>query len=371
MSEQPSLSATPINQSGDAAEQADVSDDPPSMNPQATAAQQNGRPLADAAGDAPLFQRFRAALGLSSSSSGREDLEDVLAKDELSGQKFSPAERDMLRNIMRLRELRVDDVMVPRADIDAVDQSTGLGEALRLFEQSGHSRMPVYRESLDDPIGFLHIKDVMALITTHGHVAPPEEGRRRKKMPADLDLRQVDLARPIGELDIVRQLIFVPPSMAAQDLMTRMQATRIQMALVIDEYGGTDGLVSIMDVLETVFGELDDEHDEPEGDLIVDAGDGAFIADSRAEMEDVVARVGPAFVIAEKADDEDFDTIGGYVFAVLGRVPTRGEVIRGFGPFEIEVLDADPRRIRRVKIYPKRASAERAKRRRPSPTANS
>jgi CBS domain containing-hemolysin-like protein len=320
----------------------------------------------EAAAPRTLTGVIRQIFGLRNRSTGRQDLEEVLAKDELSGQTFSPEERDMLRNIMRLRELRVVDFMVPRADIDAVDEDTTLGEVLRLFEESGHSRMPVYRETLDDPTGFLHIKDVMALMTTEGHVEPPQDGRRRKKFPADLDLRQVDLARPISELGILRQLIFVPPSMAAQDLMTRMQAARVQMALVIDEYGGTDGLASIMDVLETVVGELDDEHDEPEGELILAAGEGVFTADARAEMDDVIKMLGAEFVVPGMEQEEDFDTIGGYVFSVIGRVPTRGELIRGFGPYEIEVLDADPKRIRHLKIYHARGSADRAKRRRTS-----
>ena len=177
---------------------------------------------------------------------------------------FSPGERAMLNNILRLREVRVEDVMVPRADIEAVEINTTLGDLMNLFEQSGHSRMPVYAETLDDPRGMVHIRDVVAHIT---RARPRQEGARARKPAAGgrrLDLANVDLAKTIGELSLIRTVLFVPPSMLASDLMARMQATRTQMALVIDEYGGTDGLVSLEDIVEMVVGDIEDEHDDDE-----------------------------------------------------------------------------------------------------------
>ena len=202
-------------------------------------------------GGPSLFQRIAHFFRPRNGSSLREDLADALAESEADGASFSAGERAMLHNILRLREVRVEDVMVPRADIEAVDLSTTLGELLKLFEQSGHSRMPVYSETLDDPRGMVHIRDVLAHITK---VARVKKGRATRKAPVTtaLDLAQVDLARTIGDLDLIRPVLFVPPSMLASDLMGRMQTTRTQMALVIDEYGGTDGLASLEDIVEMV-----------------------------------------------------------------------------------------------------------------------
>jgi len=257
----------------------------------------------------------------------------------------SPAERAMLNNILRLREVRVEDVMVPRADIEALDVSTKLGDLMTVFEQSGHSRMPVYSETLDDPRGMIHIRDVLAHIT---RTARAKKGRQtRKPGPAPLDLSNVDLNRSIGELNLMRTVLFVPPSMLASDLMARMQAARTQMALVIDEYGGTDGLVSLEDIVEMVVGDIEDEHDE-DVPLITKTGDGIYLVDAKAEIDDVAKVIGEDFAPGEHG--EYVDTIGGMIFNALGRVPARGEVVQAIPGFEFHVLDADPRRVKRVRI---------------------
>jgi CBS domain containing-hemolysin-like protein len=286
----------------------------------------------------------------------REDLTDALAESAADAEAFSPAERAMLNNILRLREVRVEDVMVPRADIEAVEISIPLGELLNIFEQSGHSRMPVYSETLDDPRGMVHIRDVLAHITL---TARPKKGRASKKPVAGntpLDLANVDLGRSIGELNLIRTVLFVPPSMLASDLMARMQAARTQMALVIDEYGGTDGLASLEDIVEMVVGDIEDEHDE-DVPLITQAADGAFIVDAKAEIDDVAKLIGGDFAPGEHG--EYVDTIGGLIFNALGRVPTRGEVVQAVPGFEFHVLDADPRRVKRVRIVETKADRRR------------
>ncbi len=293
-----------------------------------------------------LFDRMLGLFRQRNGTSLREEIAGALAETASDAESFSPGERAMLNNILRLREVRVEDVMVPRADIEAVEIGTTLGDLLGTFEQSGHSRMPVYAETLDDPRGMVHIRDVLAHITKSGSV---KKGRATRKTPTptQLDLAQVDLTRTIGDLNLIRPVLFVPPSMLASDLMGRMQATRTQMALVIDEYGGTDGLASLDDIVEMVVGDIEDEHDDDEP-MITQAGDGVFIVDGKAEIDDVAKMIGEDFAAGEHG--EYVDTIGGMIFNTLGRVPARGEVVQAIPGFEFHVLDADPRRVKRVRI---------------------
>lgn len=293
-----------------------------------------------------LFDRVLGLFRQRNGTSLREEIAGALAETTSDAGSFSPGERAMLNNILRLREVRVEDVMVPRADIEAVEITTTLGDLLGLFEQSGHSRMPVYSETLDDPRGMVHIRDVLAHITK---VARVKKGRTSRKTPATtlLDLAQVDLGRTIGDLNLIRPVLFVPPSMLASDLMGHMQTTRTQMALVIDEYGGTDGLASLEDIVEMVVGDIEDEHDEDEP-LITQTGEGVFVVDGKAEIDEVAKMIGEDFTAGEHG--EYVDTIGGMIFNTLGRVPARGEVVQAIPGFEFHVLDADPRRVKRVRI---------------------
>lgn len=295
-----------------------------------------------------LFDRLAAMFSRRNGNTLREDLEDALSESPSEGEEFSPAERAMLNNILRLREVRVEDVMIPRADIEAVEVDTTIGELLAHLEKSGHSRMPVYKESLDDPKGMIHIRDVLAHIT---HSAIARRGRSKKAPidPAKLDLSAVDLNKPIGELNMIRPLLYVPPSMLASDLMQRMQATRMQMALVIDEYGGTDGLVSLEDIIEVVVGDIEDEYDD-DAPMVVAQEDGSFLVDGKADIEDVAKVIGDDFGPGEHGDY--VDTIGGMIFNALGRVPTRREIVQPIPGFEFHILEADPRRVRRVRIVP-------------------
>jgi CBS domain containing-hemolysin-like protein len=278
----------------------------------------------------------------------RADLKDVLDAMTPGESGFSPEESRMLKNILGLRERRVGDVMVPRADIIDVQQDIKLGELMRTFESAGHSRLVVYDDTLDDPVGMVHIRDLIAFMTKHATVDAEKNAKRKKPLPAGLDLKTINLAMPLSAAKIVREILFVPPSMRVIDLLARMQATRIHLALVIDEYGGTDGLVSIEDIVEQIVGEIADEHDEDELPAIVRQPDGSYIADARAPLEDVVAVVGNDFDLGDAA--EEVDTIGGYLVTCAGRLPLRGEIIPGPDLFEFEVLDADPRRVKRIRI---------------------
>ncbi|EKF57850.1 hemolysin-like protein [Agrobacterium albertimagni AOL15] len=307
----------------------------------------------------------------SSSTSLREDLTVALSADASLGEAFTPEERAMLNNILRFREVRVEDIMVPRVDIEAVDQSVTIGELMTIFDVSGRSRMPVYADTLDDPRGMVHIRDLLSYVTKQarsrrrvaakaangangGEKAEKVEKSAKPKM--DFDLARIDLSKTVAEAGIIRSILFVPPSMLASDLMSRMQAARTQMALVIDEYGGTDGLVSHEDIVEMVIGDIDDEHDDEEV-MFSRVSDDVIIADARVELEEIAEAIGPDFDIADRI--EDVDTLGGLIFSALGRIPARGEVVQAMPGFEFHILDADPRRIKRVRIGRKRAGARR------------
>jgi CBS domain containing-hemolysin-like protein len=305
--------------------------------------------------------RMMRALFSWKSNSARSDLQTVLENGSVGDGGFSAQERTMLTNILALRGRRVDDVMVPRADIITVQQDIPLGELITVFEGAGHSRLVVHNDTLDDPVGMVHIRDVIGYMVRRAQQGAAKS-KRKKPFPAGLDLKAIDLSVSLAEAKIIRELLFVPPSMPALDLLAKMQATRIHLALVIDEYGGTDGIVSMEDVVEEVFGEIEDEHDEDETPSIVRQPDGSFLADARAQLEDVVTTVGPDFDIGDIGDE--VDTLAGYVMTRAGRLPSRGQVVAGPGDFEIEVLDADPRRLKKVRITRHSARRERAARRR-------
>jgi CBS domain containing-hemolysin-like protein len=304
-------------------------------------------PPAREGGENWLVRAFRTLFGWKPGSI-RADLKDVLDAMTPGESGFSPEESRMLKNILGLRERRVGDVMVPRADIVAVQQDIKIGELVRVFEGAAHSRLVVYDDTLDDPVGMVHIRDLIGYMTTQAAVDPEKNAKRKKPLPAGLDLKAIDLAMPLSAAKIVREILFVPPSARVIDLLARMQAKQIHLALVVDEYGGTDGIVSIEDIVEQIVGDIADEHDEDEAVDVVRQPDGSYIADARAKLEDVVAIVGHEFDLGEAA--EEVDTLGGYLVTRAGRLPLRGEIIPGPDLFEFEVLDADPRRVKRVRI---------------------
>jgi hemolysin (HlyC) family protein len=298
-------------------------------------------------GEGWLARALRAIFGWKPSTI-RADLKDVL--ETPAGETgFSPTERRMLSNILGLRERRIVDVMVPRADIIGVQRDIALGELMRVFESAGHSRLVVYEDTLDDALGMVHIRDLVAFMTMRAAASAQANTKRKKPFPAGLDLKAIDLSMPLSGTKIIREILYAPPSMPVLDLLARMQTTRIHLALVIDEYGGADGVVSIEDIVEQIVGEISDEHDEDTLPGVVRQSDGSFLADARANLEDVTSIVGAEFDVGEVA--QEVDTLAGYVATRIGRVPVRGELVPGPGPFELEILDADPRRVKKVKIY--------------------
>ena len=262
-----------------------------------------------------------ASRGRNGDGTLRENLSELIEESEDERGSFNREERSMLTNILKLHRLRVDGVMVPRPDIVAVGADAPLDKVVETMREAFHSRLPVYRDTLDHVLGFVHIKDILAYW----------RGR------ADFDL-----------VGIAHEVMFVPPTMSVLDLLLRMRERRIHMALVVDEFGGTDGLVTIEDLVEEIVGEIEDEHDRTEEPAIEERPDGTLVADARADIDEFEARVGVDLLPEER--DEDVETLGGFVFSLFGRVPQRGELIVHPSGLEFEVLDADPRRVKRLRI---------------------
>jgi len=284
-----------------------------------------------------VINRVKALFGVTNLSL-RDEMEEAL-KDLGQDTDLTPQEREMLKNVLHLHELNVSDVMVPRSDIVGVSLDDTLGDVLKVFKDASHSRLPVYAESLDDPRGMVHIRDFLELVSHHLVNVPSEH--------------QVGwFGTTLSKTNIVRPVLFVPRSMPALELLVKMQAARTHMALVIDEYGGTDGLASIEDIVELIVGEIEDEHDDVEGPLISTAGEGLFIIDARAPMHEVEVALGRSF--DDLAEASSVDTIGGLVTTIAGRLMAKGELLRIDQQLIFEVVEADPRRLKVLKaIIPK------------------
>jgi magnesium and cobalt transporter len=242
---------------------------------------------------------------------------------------LDPHERGLIANVLRLRGTTADDVMVPRADIIAIRVDATMDEAVALFRREGHSRLPVFREQLDEIVGMVHVKDVLA------YVGRSDEFRLEP---------------------ILRRPLMVAPQIPVLDLLLQMRQARIHLALVVDEYGGIDGLVTIEDLVEEIVGDISDEHDAVLAPMVTERPDGALDIDARLPVEEFELRLGP--VLTEDERDADIDTVGGLVFTLAGRVPARGEVLGHPSGVEFRVLDADGRRIRRLRV--RRASSQQA-----------
>jgi CBS domain containing-hemolysin-like protein len=270
----------------------------------------------------------------------RESLEEVIEDSERESAALSAQERVMITNLLKFGELKVRDVMVPRAEIVAVDESINLADLLMLFREAQHSRLPMFRESLDDPTGLIHVKDVLGLLQAEASGA----------YCLSPNARITALRRPV---------LFAPPSMRALDLLLKMQASHTHLALVIDEYGGTDGLVSIEDIIEEIVGDIADEHDDVNGELKPD-GEG-YLADARMDLDDFKIQTGHDFLVEDGEDEveRDIDSLGGLVVSLLGRVPQRGEIVNHPDGSEFQVLEADPRRVRKLRVtLPKSRATE-------------
>jgi CBS domain containing-hemolysin-like protein len=311
-------------------------------------------------GNGGWLNALRGRLGLSQGVTLRDTIEDAL-KESLDGTTFSAAEREMLQRTLRFGTLRVDDIMVPRSDIIALDESDDVRTLLQNFDDAGVSRIPVFRETLDDPRGMIHIKDLLRWLMGDATGRPATEGRAptvagRPKLtepvadtPSAIDLGKADLGKSIASTKLRRPVLYVPASMPATNLLIRMQTTRIHMALVVDEYGGTDGLVTIEDLVEQIVGDIEDEHDEIEAaHIVVDANQGVTAA-ARTPVKELEERLKIKLLSPEQ--EEEIDTLGGLVFALVGHVPARGELVAHPSGIEFEVLDADARRIKRLRVH--------------------
>jgi magnesium and cobalt transporter len=252
----------------------------------------------------------------------REAIEELIEETPESDTPITDDQRVLLANILKLRDKTVADVMVPRTDIVSIAADIPLDEVVRLIQTEAHSRYPVYRESLDDVIGMIHIKDVLAYWGT---------------------------SKKFNLRDILRRVVFVAPTLPVLDMLLDMRRSRTHMALVVDEFGGTDGLLTIEDLVEEIVGEIEDEHDVAQAPTLVRRADGTIDVNGRTTIELLEQEIGPIL-----SDDErqEIDTLGGLIFSLLGRIPERGEVVRHPSGVEFEVLDVDPRRIRRLRVRP-------------------
>ncbi len=293
----------------------------------------SSRPVNGSRGEHSAFGGFRRWLRklfrrTNGDSQLRDTIEEIIGEieeaipEEAAATPIGDHERVLLGNILALRHLSADDVMVPRVDIVSVAIDTGLDELTRIMSAAAHSRLPVYRENLDDVLGFVHIKDV---------------------------LKQASSDRPFDLAKMLVTVLFVAPSMRALDLLMEMRLKRVHMALVVDEFGGIDGLITIEDLVEEIVGEIEDEHDVVDGPKLTRHPDGSLIADARATIEEFEELVGP--ILSEEERDEDVDTLGGLVSDLADRVPTRGElIVHEPSGVSFEVMEADPRRVKRLRV---------------------
>jgi CBS domain containing-hemolysin-like protein len=279
------------------------------------------------------FERLAARFGFAGSADPRTVIEEALADNE--GGEFSPAEQAMLRKTLNFGKLRIENTCVPRAEIVAVEDVMPMLAVLGTFSENGYSRLPVYRDSLDDPVGMVHVKDLMDWL--YARVCTQREATGG---------RCADITLPLRETGLIRDIIFAPPSMSALDLLVRMQKRHIHLALIVDEHGGTDGLVSIEDLVERIVGNIEDEHDTEDAPLIAEEA-GVLVVDARAGLGEIADKIGSPS-LADNANE--VLTLGGLVFTMLGRVPVNGEIVHHPAGVEFEILEADRRRVRKLKV---------------------
>lgn len=312
-----------------------------------------------------LWQRLRSRFGRSRDVGLRESLEGAIESHEAQnpGETVGEEAKSMMLNIIEFSGLRVDDVMVPRVDIVAVDEADSMQELLAKFIDANHSRMPVFRETLDGITGMIHVKDFLRWMAARGtpkrraaRTERPEKAERVR--PPGLSIAATALSTAVKQSGLNRDVLFVPPSMPATDLLVRMQASRTHLAIVIDEYGGTEGLVSIEDLVEVIVGDIADEHDTEEGLEIKPVEEGMYLADGRVDLAQLEAML--AVDLLPEDEEEEADTLAGLIFKIAGRVPARGEIIRHESGLEFEILDSDPRRVKRVRVNARSASPPRA-----------
>jgi CBS domain containing-hemolysin-like protein len=292
-----------------------------------------------------VINRLRTILSRRSDKGLRESLEGVIETHgaQQSEDNFGDDARSMIRNLIDFSDLRVDDVMVPRADIVALEDVATMHELLDTFTKANHSRVPIYHETLDNITGMIHVKDFLGWLAARG-------GKKKTKAAAGLSLPASDLASAIRQHgSLLRDVLFVPPSMPASDLLVQMKTSHVHLAIVIDEYGGTDGLASFEDLVEEIVGDISDEHDTDETALVAKQDDHTYVADARV----LISALDEMFKVDLLTDEEEdeADTLGGLVFEIAGRVPIRGEILRHPSGLEFEIMETDRRRVKKVRIH--------------------
>jgi CBS domain containing-hemolysin-like protein len=309
-----------------------------------------------------IWQRLRSRFGRGKDIGLRESLEGAIESHEAQnpGETVGREAKSMMLNIIEFSSLRVDDVMVPRVDIVAIDEADTMQDLLEKFIDANHSRVPVYRETLDGVTGMIHVKDFLRWLVARGakkrRTTKTEKNEKAEQATlAGLSIAAATLATPVKQAGLNREVLFVPPSMPATDLLVRMQASHTHLAIVIDEYGGTEGLVSIEDLVEVIVGDISDEHDTDENLEIKPVEDKIYAADGRIDLAELEALL--AVDLLPEDEEEEADTLAGLIFKIAGRVPTRGEIIRHTSGLEFEILDSDPRRVKRVRINARNVSA--------------
>ena len=284
----------------------------------------------------------------SNSGDLRESLEGVIAEHvQQQGPSTLPDEaRSMMQNLLGFADLRVDDLMVPRANIIAEVETASMRNLLSQFVEANHSRLPIYRESLDDIVGMIHVKDYLRWMATKG-----TKKKSKAAAEAGIALAGSELSSTIKQHpSIIRDVLFVPPSMPAPDLLIKMKASHVHLAVVVDEYGGTDGLVSLEDLVEEIIGDIADEHDtDAEDGMIRLQADNIYVASALISISTLDDMFQVDLLPADQEDEAD--TLGGLIFEMAGRVPTRGEIIRHDSGLEFEIMESDPRRVKRVRIH--------------------
>ena len=319
---------------------------------------------APAQGRESLWQRLRNRFGRNRDMGLRESLEGAIESHEAQnpGETVGREAKSMMINIIEFSGLRVDDVMVPRVDIVAIDETDSMQDLLEKFIDANHSRVPVYRETLDGVTGMIHVKDFLRWMASRGtrkrrstKAEKAEKVDKPEKAPLPgLSIAASALATSVKQAGLNREVLFVPPSMPATDLLVRMQASHTHLAIVIDEYGGTEGLVSIEDLVEVIVGDISDEHDTDEDLEIKPIEDKIYTADGRVDLTALEELLGVDLLPED--EEEEADTLAGLIFKIAGRVPTRGEIIRHESGLEFEILDSDPRRVKRVRINARNVS---------------
>ena len=273
--------------------------------------------------DSLIGKVFRFFFKSQDQNNLRESIQDVIEESSRNGDASSnltSKEKTILENILSINKLKASDVMVPRAEIVCASHDSSYQELIKIIEKESHSRIPIYRKDLDDVLGMVHIKDLIKL--------------NFKETDKEFDLKK-----------ILKNVLFVPPSMPVLNILLKMQSTKLHMALVIDEHGGTDGLVTIEDLVEEIVGEIQDEHDQDDLVEFKKVNENTFIANAKMELEDFEKKINFNF------NADNVDTLGGYVFSIINRVPQKGEIVKTNTIYSFEVLDADPRKIKVLKIY--------------------